>query len=126
MPLMKSILLAATLILAASAKLHATEALIFDGGGYNIYILVGFGDEPQPAIAQVRFTAPGAKDWVHLPSEQLQIEKFDMKERVLIMRFSKQKDPDLPGAFSLSVRKKNAVLSINGKKIRSSFDWLDE
>ena len=123
---MKSILLAATLILAASAKVHATEALIFDGGGYNIYILVGFGDEPEPVIAQVRFTAPGAKDWVHLPSEQLQIEKFDMKERVLIMHFSKQKDPDLPDSFSLSVNKDRAVLSISGKKIRSSFDWLDE
>ena len=123
---MKSILLAATLIFAASAKLQATEALIFDGGGYNIYILVGFGDKPEPVIAQVRFTAPGAKDWVHLPSEQLKIEKFDYGS-TLIMHFSnKQKDPDLPGAFSLSVRKKNAVLSISGKKIRSSFDWLDE
>ena len=123
---MKSILLAATLIFAASAKLQANEALIFDGGGYNIYILVGFGDKPEPAIAQVRFTAPGAKDWVHLPSEQLQIEKFDMKKRILVMRFSKPKNPELPSSFSLSVNKDKAVLSIGGKTIRSSFDWLDE
>jgi hypothetical protein len=120
---MRSILLAATLIFFASAKLQATEALIFDGGGYNIYILVGFGD--QPVVAQVRFTSPGAKDWVHLPRELVQIEKFDMKERILVMRFPKQTDPGLPPPFSLSVKKNRAVLSIKGKKIQSSFDWLE-
>ena len=120
---MKSILLAAVLIFVASSNLRATEALIFDGGGYNLYILIGMAD--QPVVAQVRFTAPGAKDWVHLPREQLQIEKFDMKERILIMRFSNQNDRELPASFSLSVKKNRAVLSISGKKIRSSFDWLE-
>lgn len=121
---MKTILLAVTLVFVASAKLHATEALIFDEGGYNLYILVGFGDKP--VVATVRFTAPGAKSWVHLPEEQLQIEKFDMKTRVLIMRFSKKNVPELPPSFSFSVNKDKAVLSIKGKKIRGSFDWLDE
>jgi len=108
----------------ASAKLHATEALIFDGGGYNIYILIGMAE--CPAVAQVRFTAPGAKDFVQLPREQLQIKKFDMNVRALEMRFSNQlKDPELPSSFSLSVKKNKALLSINGKKIRSSFDWLE-
>ncbi len=121
---MKTILLAATLIFVASAKVHATEALIFDEGGYNLYILVGFGDKP--VIATVRFTAPGAKSWVALPEEQLQIEKFDMKARILIMHFSNKSDPELPSSFSFSVKKDKAVLSIGGKKIRSSFNWLDE
>ena len=120
---MRPILLSAALIFFASSNLHATEALIFDGGGYNIYILIGIAD--RPVVAEVRFTPPGAKDWVHLPRELLQTEKFDMKERILVMRFSNQKDPELPSSFSLSVKKNRAVLSIRGKRIRSSFDWLE-
>jgi hypothetical protein len=121
---MKSLLLVAALMAVASAKLHATEALIFDGGGYNIYILIGMAEHP--VVAQVRFTAPGAKEFVQLPHEQLQIKKFDMDERALDMRFSNQKnDPELPASFSLLVKKNKAVLSIKGRKIRSSFDWLE-
>lgn len=120
---MRHILLSAALIFVASSDLHATEALIFDGGGYNLYILIGMSD--QPVVAQVRFTPPGAKDWVDVPSEHLQIEKFDMKERILVMRFSNKNDPELPASFSFSVKKNKAVLSINGKIIKSSFDWLE-
>jgi hypothetical protein len=120
---MKLIFLSAALIFFASSNLHATEALIFDGGGYNVYILIGIADHP--VVAQVRFTAPGAKDWVSVPRDLLQIKKFDMKERILLMRFSNQNAPDLPPSFSLSVKKNKAVLSINGKQIRSSFDWLE-
>jgi hypothetical protein len=122
--LMRSILLSAALIFVACSNLRATEAVIFDGGGYNIYILIGMADSP--VIAEVRFTPPGAKDWVHLPSEQLRIEKFDMKKGLLVMHFSNQKKPELPPSFSLSVTKDKAILSISGKRIRSSFNWLDE
>jgi hypothetical protein len=118
---MRLILLSAALIFVASSNLHATEALIFDGGGYNIQILVGLAE--RPVVAQVHFTPPGAKDRVVLPREQLQIEKFEMKERILVMRFSNQNDPDLPSTFSLSVKKNQAVLSIKGKRIKSSFNW---
>ena len=118
---MRPILLSAVLIFLAASNLHATEALIFDGGGYNIQILIGMTD--QPVVGQLHFTPPGAKDWVVVPREQLQIEKFDMKERILVVRFSNQNDPDLPSSFPLSVKKNRAVLSIKGKKIKSTFDW---
>ena len=120
---MRPFLFSAALLLIASSNVRATEALIFDGGGYYIYILVG--GAPEPVIASVRFTPPGAKDWVSLPSELLHIEKFDMKKRVLTMHFSIKKDPDLPASFSLSVKKTKAVLSISGKEITSDeeFDW---
>jgi hypothetical protein len=123
---MKPLLLAATLFFVVSAKLQATEALIFDGGGYNLYILIGDGDRGA-TVAQVRLTLPGAKDWIPIPREQLKIEKFDEQKQVLLMHFTNQKkDPELPPTFSFSAKKKNAVLSIKGKKIKSSFDWLDE
>lgn len=124
---MKRILFAAALLFVAFAKVHATEALIFDEGGYNLYILIGDGDNGG-TVAQVRFTPPGAKTWIHVPSEHLKIEKFDEHKQVLVMHFTNEKkDPELPPTFSFTARKKNAVLSIKGKKkITGSFDWLDE
>jgi hypothetical protein len=123
---MRSILLSAVLFLVASAKLQATEALIFDEAGYNLYILIGDGDHGA-TVAQVRLTPPGAKDWMHVPREQLKIEKFDEHKQVLVMHFTNQKnDPELPPSFSFSAKKKKAILTIKGKTIRSSFDWLDE
>jgi hypothetical protein len=118
---MRPLLFSAALILVASSSLHATEALLFDGGGYNIEVLIGYLDDP--VIAQVRFTPPGAKDLVSLPRELLHIEKFDMKKRILTMHFSNKNNPDLPGSFSLSVKETMAVLSINGKEIKSDFNW---
>jgi hypothetical protein len=117
---MKPNLLTAALIFVAS-NLHATEALLFNGGGYNIQILIGYEDDP--VVAQVFFTPPGAANWVSLPRSLLHIEKFDIEKRILVMHFSNQNNPDLPCSFSLSVKKNNAVLSISGKQIKSPFGW---
>lgn len=123
---MKRILLSAILILFACLTLHATEALIFDEGGYNLYILIGDGDRGS-TVAQVRYTPPGAKEWISVPREQIKIEKFDEHKQVLIMHFTnQQKDPALPPTFSFSAKKKKAVLTVQGKKITGSFDWLDQ
>jgi hypothetical protein len=119
--LMRPFLLSAALILVASSNVHATEALLFSGGGYTIEILIGYEDDP--VVAQVLFTPPGATDWVSLPRNLLRIEKFDIKERILVMHFSNQNNPGLPGSFSLSVKRNRAVLSIRGKQIKSAFDW---
>jgi hypothetical protein len=118
---MKMFLFSAALVLAASSTSHATEALFFNGGGYTIELLIGFLDAP--VIAQVRFTAPEAKEPVTIPRKLLRVEKFDMKKRILDMHFSNRNDPDLPASFSLSANKTTAVLSIGGKKIQSDFDW---
>ena len=53
----------------------------------------------------------------------LHIEKFDTKQSILIMHFSNKNNPDLPASFSLSVNKARAVLAINGKEIKSEFNW---
>jgi hypothetical protein len=117
----KRFLFSAALIVIASSTARATESLIFDGGGYNIQILVGQLDNP--VVAQVRFTPPEAKEAVVLPRESLRIEKFDMEKRILTMRFSNKNSPVLPASFSLSVKDSNAVLSISGKEIKSEFNW---
>ena len=118
---MKMFLCSAALVLVASSNVHATEALLFNGGGYTIEILIGYLDDP--VIAQVRFTRPGAKDWVSLPRELLHVEKFDMEKRILTMYFSNENNPDLPSSFSLSANETKAVLAINGKEIKSEFNW---
>jgi hypothetical protein len=120
---MRPFLFSAALLLVAVSNVRATEALIFDGGGYSIYILIGMA--PDPVIASVRFTSPGAKHWVSLPRELLHIEKFDMEKRILTMQFSNKDNPDLPASFSLSVKKTKAILSVSGKQIRSDgeFNW---
>ena len=76
---MKPFLFSAALILVASSNVHATEALIFDAGRYNIQILIGMMDEP--GVAQVHFTPPGAKDWVSIPRERLHIEKLRVNQK---------------------------------------------
>lgn len=121
---MKSFLLAVTLMFVASAKLQATEALMFYGGDYTLYILIGQAEKAN--VAQVKVMVPGAKDWLHVPREQLQIEKFDDKAQVLIMRFTNKNDPEAPPSFSFSAKEKKGALTIKGKTFRSSFDWLDE
>ena len=118
---MKMFLFSAAFVLVASSNAHATEALFFDGGGYTIEVLIGMVHDP--VIASVRFTSPEAKDRVSLPRELLNIEKFDMEKRILTMHFSNKNDPDLPASFSLSANKTGAVLAINGKKIKSKFNW---
>jgi hypothetical protein len=118
---MRRLLFSAILMLVATPYVDATEALLFDGGGYNMQILVGYADDP--VVAQVLFTPPGAKDWVVVPRESLQIEKFDMKKRILTMHFSNKNNPDLPRSFSFSAKDSKAVLSINGKEIKSEFNW---
>jgi hypothetical protein len=65
----------------------------------------------------------GPKTRLASPGELLHIEKFDMKKRILTMHFSNKNNPDLPGSFSLSVKETMAVLSINGKEIKSDFNW---
>ena len=120
---MRPILLAAALVFVASANLQATEGLNFFGGGYRVEVLVGFADEA--VVGSVRLTRPGAKHWVALPHELVRVEKFDMKKQILILHFSKQNDPDpeLPRSLSLTVKKENGVLSINGKKIKGELNW---
>jgi len=108
---------AAALVLIAYSHANATEALFFDDGDYTIEVLIGFVDDP--VIAQVRFTPLGGKASVIIPQKLVNVEKFDMKKRILVMQFSNKDEPDLPASFSLSANKTRAVLSINGKKIKS-------
>ena len=121
---MKLLLFAATLLFVGSAKLQATEALMFSGGDYTLYILVGDGE--RATVADVRVTVPGAKNYVHVPEGRLKIQKFDEKKQVLVMSFTNKNDPEAPPSFTFSAKKKKGVLTINGKTFTSEFDWLDE
>jgi hypothetical protein len=115
---MKMCLCSAALVLVASSNVHATEALLFKCGGYNIEVLIGYLDDP--VIAQVHFTPPGAKDWVSLPRELLHVEKFDMKKRILIMHFSNKNDPHLPLRFPFLPTRPGPSSLLAAKKPRAN------
>jgi hypothetical protein len=120
---MKAILVSAFLIFVAASHLQATEYVTFEGGGYGVDILVGQADKP--SVALVRFTAPGDSKWVLVPRELLRVEKFDDDKRTLTLRFANKGEPKLPKSFSLVVRKNSGVLTVDGKRIKGSFDWAD-
>jgi hypothetical protein len=124
MLLMRRIFFVAALILIVTATVHATEALLFNGGGYTIEVLIGYVDAP--VVAQVRVTPPEAKDSIIIPRKLIRVENFNMKKRILTMHFSNKNDPGLPASFSLSASKTKAVLSISGKEIKSDFNWTFE
>jgi len=113
---MKSFLFSAALIVIASSNVHATESLFFNGGDYTIQILVGYTDNP--VIAQVNFTPPGAKEWVTLPREALQIEKFDMKKEILTMHFSNKTSRICRLRFLFLSKRPRLSSRLTAKKLR--------
>ena len=119
----KAILLSAVLIFVAASHLQATEYVTFEGGGYGVDILVGQADKP--SVALVRFSSPADSEWVLVPHELLRVEKFDDDKRILILRFANKNEPKLPRSFSLVVRKNSGVLTVDGKRVKGSFDWRD-
>ena len=121
---LRAVLASAVLILVAASHLQATESVTFSGGGYSVDILVG--REDKPSIARVLFSSPRDTSLVVVRDELLRIEKFDDDKRVLIMHFVNKGEPKLPKSFSLVVRKNSGVLTVDGKRIKGSFDWLDE
>jgi hypothetical protein len=120
----KAVLLSVLLIFVTASHLQATESVTFSGGGYSVDILVGRDDKP--SVARVLFSSPGDTSLEVVPHELLRIEKFDDDKRVLIIHFVNKGEPKLPKAFSLAVRKNSGVLTVDGKRIKGSFDWLDE
>lgn len=120
---MKAVLLSVVLIFVTASQLQATEYVTFEGGGYSVDILVGQADKP--SVALVRFSAPGDSEWMLVPRELLRVEKFDDDKRLVILRFTNKDEPKLPKSFSLVVRKNSGVLTVDGKRIKGSFDWLD-
>jgi hypothetical protein len=120
----RAVLLSAVLILVTASHLEATESVTFSGGGYHLDILMGMADEL--SVARVLFSPPGDGSLVELPHELLRVEKINGRKRVLILHFVNKGEPKLPKSFSLTVRKNSGVLTIGGKRIKGSFDWLDE
>ena len=82
---MKMFLFSAALVLVASSNGHATEALLFNGGGYFIDILIGM--TPDPVIALSSLYASRSEDWVSLPRKFLHIEKVRHGKAHLTMHF---------------------------------------
>jgi hypothetical protein len=108
-----------SLVLCGFARLAAaTSSLSFDGGGYSIDLEIG--DDAAPAVAAVHFHAPGDAQGVVLARETWRVITFEpRRQRLLLQHDGAAAVP----AFSLSVQRDEAVLVIDGRHLRASFDW---
>jgi hypothetical protein len=96
----------------------ATSSLSFDGGGYVIDLEIG--DDSAPVVAAVHFHAPGDAQGVVLARETWRVIAFDpRRQRLLLQHDGASAAP----AFRLSVRRDDAVLVIDGRRVHASFDW---
>jgi hypothetical protein len=86
-------------------------------------MLMGMADEL--SVARVLFSPPGDGSLVELPHELLRAEKINGRKRILILHFVNKGEPNLPKSFSLAVRKNTGVLTVDGKRVKGSFDWRD-
>jgi hypothetical protein len=112
-----------TLVLAmvftVAGPAAATTMLSFEGGGYCIDMEVG--DDGTPTIASIRFHEPSDARGILLPPRDWRIASFDNRRQVLVLRHAGGHSRVEP--FVLSVRHRDAVLAIGGRRITGPFRW---
>jgi len=96
----------------------ATSSLSFEGGGYAIDLEIG--DDARPVIAAVHFHAPGDAQGVVLAHDAWRVIAFEPRQQRLLLRYD---GAAAVPAFSLSVQHDDAVLVIDGRRVRAAFDW---
>ena len=109
----------AFLWLALAGPVMATSSLSFEGGGY--WIDLEIGADHRAAVASVRFHPPGDTKGVVLPRSDWQVETFDSERQLLVLQHKGDHSGVAP--FKLSVQQHDAVLTIAGREIHSSFSW---
>jgi len=115
----RSLFVALSLSLAGVGPARATSSLSFDDGGYSIELEVG--DGTRPAIASVRFHAPGDREGIVLARDRVTVEAFDVARQVLVLHHAAGKDG--VAAFTLSVHGADAVFETGTRRAASTFDW---
>lgn len=96
----------------------ATSSLSFEGGGYSIDLEIG--DDARPVVAAVHFHTPGDAQGVVLARDTWRVVEFDPARQRLVLQHDRA--AAVPG-FSLSVQHHDALLVIDGRRVRASFDW---
>ncbi|AVQ08735.1 TPA: hypothetical protein HH295_21380 [Xanthomonas vasicola pv. zeae] len=71
-------------------------------------------------IASLRFNAPGDSEGIWVRSD-FQVKTFDTKRRILRLIYTGH-DKRVP-PFTLVVLANKSTLTLNGKRINSSFSW---
>lgn len=118
---MQAILITAVLALVACGTALASSSASFEAAGYQLSFELGF--DARPGIASVAFSAPGSSAITTIRAERLQVEVFDTRQQVLLLRFSNPGDLTLPQSFVLTVRREVGVLQIGNQSITGRFNW---
>lgn len=118
---MRSLIAATAIAISASTSAHATSSLSFESQGYLLDIVVG--DASKPIISSMSLAKPGSRQIAILPMQQVKVEIFDTKQKVLLLRFKNPGDTALPESFLLTVKDDAGTLRIGEKSLVGSFSW---
>ncbi|WP_228885527.1 hypothetical protein [Stenotrophomonas rhizophila] len=116
--LIRSIAMVAVLGLLCSMA-HATTSLSFHGGGYSLYMEIGYDQRPE--IASITVHRPGDRQGVVLRGNY-QVKAFDTAGRKMEVVYAGA-DPRVE-PFTLVVDDEAATLTIAGARRESGFSWL--
>lgn len=118
---MRSLIATAAIAISASSSAQATSSLSFESQGYLLDIVVG--DASKPIISSLSLAEPGSRQITILPMQQVKVEIFDAKQKVLLLRFKNPGDTTLPESFLLTVKDDAGTLRIGEKSLVGSFSW---
>lgn len=111
----------AALATAASSVAFATGSLSFESAGYVLDFEVG--QQERPVLAGVSFAAPGAGSSPMLRPPHLVAVAFDVKAKILLVRYRNPGDSKLPPDFELSVRGSEGILKLPNRSVTGRFNW---
>jgi hypothetical protein len=69
------------------------------------------------------FSAPGSGSNSTLRAPHLAVAAFDIKAKLLLVRYSNPGDSTLPPDFELSVHGGEGILKLPNRSVTGSFNW---
>lgn len=102
----------------------ASSSLTFEGGGYEIEMVVGSDDHGETIMIE-KFYSPEDTEGVgiKIAAKDVCIKKFDSSKQRLELEYIQPEAGQGPESFILTVDRDTAILKMNGREISSSFQW---
>ncbi|WP_243325316.1 hypothetical protein [Geothrix sp. SG200] len=108
-------------VLAARTAM-ATGSLDFKAGEYGLSMAVSL--ESHAVVGPIRFSSSASKEPTLLQQRQFKFLKCDTNKQQFQAEYVNPGDPALPKSFKVSVKGGQGTLSIGGRRISFSADWV--
>ena len=99
----------------------ATGSLDFKAGDYYLNMTVSM--ETMTVIDPIYFASPETSSPIGLYKKQFHTFRYDFARKSLTAIFVNANDPSMPKSFTVNIRGKNGVLTIEGKRVPFSASW---